>query len=131
MIVAMMLALAVQAAEAAPAAQAEDPPEYRFATGCAAVAEIASKEIATVLRKPSLSREDRVTAEQSAAIFVRVSEQAKLAERTAARLEDLSPADQALQSRQQREVFKTVPPELRQAMAESCAYRFARDLIPR
>jgi hypothetical protein len=130
MITAMMLALAVQAAEVAPAVPDEDPPEFRFATGCAAVAEIASKEIATVLRKPSLAREDRATAEQSAAIFVRVSEQAKLAERTAARLENLSPADQKLQSRQQRYVFKSVPYELRNAMMDSCVYRFARDLIP-
>ena len=124
MIVAMMLVLTVQAAPD------EQPPEFRFAAGCVAIADIAASDIAKALRKPSLTQEERVKVEQSAMIFARVSDRAKIAKRMAASLEGLSPADQDLMSRQQRQVFQSVPGELRVAMVDNCVYRFARDLMP-
>lgn len=124
MIVAMMLVLAVQAAPDA------EPPEFRFATGCVVIADIAAEDIAKTLRKPSLTREERVTVEHGAMIFARISDRAKIAERAAASLEGLSPADQDLMSRQQRQAFQAVPGELQRAMVDSCVYRFAQDLMP-
>jgi hypothetical protein len=124
MIAAMMLVLAVQATPD------EEPPEFRFATGCVAIADVAADDIAKALRKPALAQEERATVEQSAMIFARVSDRAKIAERMAASLEGLSPAEQDLMSRQQRQVFQSVPGELRVAMVDSCVHRFARDLMP-
>jgi glycosyltransferase A (GT-A) superfamily protein (DUF2064 family) len=124
MIASMMLVLAVQAAPD------EQPPEFRFATGCVAIADVAASDITKALHKPSLTQEERVTVERSAMIFARVSDRAKIAERMAASLEGLSPADQDLMSRQQRRVFQSVPGELRVAMVDSCVYRFARELMP-
>ena len=124
MITAMMLALAIQAAPD------EDPPKYRFAATCVAVADIGAAEIDTVLRKPSLTRDDRVAAEQSAAIFARMSDRAKMAERTAASLESLPPAEQDRASLEQRRMFETAPGELRQAMTESCVHGFTQDFLP-
>ncbi|PVM84710.1 hypothetical protein DDF62_21625 [Caulobacter radicis] len=105
----------------------DEPPDFAGSIACVGVAQQAVKDMRTLKRAARKDPAELAQLESIDAVWKRVGvDAARSAEATAAS-EGKTPAEQHVLGVQTRRAFDTAPPELRNAMAESCIYKFARD----
>ncbi|PXA86261.1 hypothetical protein DMC25_14335 [Caulobacter sp. D4A] len=104
-----------------------EPPDFAGSIACVGLAQQAAKDMKTLKRAARNDPAQLAELESAGVLWKRVGAQAaRSAEETAAS-EGKSRGEQDDLAAQTRRAFETAPPELRNAMAESCIYKFARD----
>jgi hypothetical protein len=119
----MLLALLLAAALSAT----DEPADFAKSTYCMAIAEQASRDMPTLRRMARKDPAQLAQLDEASATWKRVGVEANRSAKATAIAEGKSPADQIVAVALGRRTFANTPPELRDAMADTCIYRFARE----